>query len=85
MKVTIVPVEIGAFGTITKGFLKGLEDLEVGRLGTINLSHVINSGDLLNKIKDINMQNKTMNSLDITFPYKIIPIKKKNSNFLLLN
>ena len=29
MKVTIVPIVIGAFGTITKGLLKGLEDLEV--------------------------------------------------------
>ena len=30
MKVTIIPFEIGAFGTVTKGLLKGLEDLEVG-------------------------------------------------------
>ena len=30
MKVAIVPIVIGAFGTITKGLLKGLEDLEVG-------------------------------------------------------
>ena len=30
MKVTIVPIVIGAFGTVTKGLLKGLEDLEVG-------------------------------------------------------
>ena len=30
MKVTIVPIVIGAFGTITKGLLKGLEDLEFG-------------------------------------------------------
>ena len=29
MKVTIVPIVTGAFGTITKGLLKGLEDLEV--------------------------------------------------------
>ena len=28
MKVTIIPIVIGAFGTVTKGFLKGLEDLE---------------------------------------------------------
>ena len=28
MKVTIVPIVSGAFGTITKGLLKGLEDLE---------------------------------------------------------
>ena len=31
MKVTIVPIMIGAFGTVTKGLLKGLEDSEVGR------------------------------------------------------
>ena len=31
MKVTIVPIVIGTFGTITIGLLKGLEDLEVGR------------------------------------------------------
>ena len=36
MKVTIIPIVIGAFGTVTKGLLKGLEDLEVGgRVKTI--------------------------------------------------
>ena len=36
MRVTIVPIVIGAFGTVTKGLLKGLEDLEVGgRVETI--------------------------------------------------
>ena len=30
MKVTIIPIVIGAFGTVTKGLLKGLEDFEVG-------------------------------------------------------
>ena len=30
MKVTIVPIVIGALGTVTKGLLKGLENLEVG-------------------------------------------------------
>ena len=30
MKVTIIPIVIGAFGTVIKGLLKGLEDLEVG-------------------------------------------------------
>ena len=34
--VTIIPIVIGAFGTITKGLLKGLKDLEVGgRVETI--------------------------------------------------
>ena len=31
MQVTIIPIVIGEFGTVTKGLLKGLEDLEVGR------------------------------------------------------
>ena len=36
MKVTIVPIVIGALGTITKGLLKGLENLEIGgRVETI--------------------------------------------------
>ena len=30
MKVTIVAIVTGAFGTVTKGLFKGLEDLEVG-------------------------------------------------------
>ena len=30
MKVTIIPIVVGAFGTVAKGLLKGLEDLEVG-------------------------------------------------------
>ena len=30
MKVTIVPIVVGALGTITKGLLKGLEDLQIG-------------------------------------------------------
>ena len=36
LKVTIIPIVIGAFGTVTKGLLKGLADLEVGgRVETI--------------------------------------------------
>ena len=36
MKVTIIPIAIGAFGTVTKELLKGLEDFETrGRVETI--------------------------------------------------
>ena len=38
-------------------------------------SHMKTSGDLLNKIKDIKIQNKTMNSLDITSLYTTYPSK----------
>ena len=36
MKVTVIPIVIGTFATVTKGLLKGLEDLEIGgRVETI--------------------------------------------------
>ena len=37
MKVIIIPIVIGAFGTVTNGLLKGLKDFEVGgRVETIH-------------------------------------------------
>ena len=33
MKLTIIPIVIGTFGTVTKGLLKGPEDLRVGGQG----------------------------------------------------
>ena len=37
MKVTFMPIVIGALGTVTEGLLKGLEDLEIrGRVETIH-------------------------------------------------
>ena len=36
MKVTVIPIVIGTFGTITKGLVQGLEDFEkTGRAKTI--------------------------------------------------
>ena len=36
MKGKIIPILIGVFGTVTKGLLKGLNDLEIrGRVETI--------------------------------------------------
>ena len=48
MKVTIIPIVISDFGTVTKGLLKGLEDLEVGsRVETIQTKATEKSpGDL---------------------------------------
>ena len=42
MEVTIVPIVIGTLGTITKGLLKALEDLEVGgRVETIQITALL--------------------------------------------
>ena len=51
MKVTIVPIVIGAFGTITKGFLKGQEDLEVGgRVETIQMTALLRTARILRRV-----------------------------------
>ena len=45
MKVTIIPIVIDAFGTVTKGLLKRLEDLEVGgRVETIQNYSIVDNG-----------------------------------------
>ena len=51
MKVTIEPIVICAFGTVTKGLLKGLEDLEVGgRVKTIQTTALLKTARILRKV-----------------------------------
>ena len=51
MKVTIVPIVIGALGTVTKGLLKGLEDLEVGgRVETIRMTALLRTARILRRV-----------------------------------
>ena len=51
MKVTIVPIVIGALGTITKGLLKGLDDLEVGgRVETIQTTALLITSRILRRV-----------------------------------
>ena len=51
MQVTILPIVIGAFGTVTKGLLKGLEDLEVGgRVETIQTIALLRTAKILRRV-----------------------------------
>ena len=51
MKVTIVAIVIDALGTITKGLLKGLEDLEVGgRVETIQTTALLRTARTLRQV-----------------------------------
>ena len=51
MQVTIIPIVIGAFGTLTKVLLKGLEDLEVGgRVETIKKTSLLRTARILRRI-----------------------------------
>ena len=54
MKVTIILIVIGAFGTVTKGLLKGMEDLEVGDLvETIQTTALLKTARILRRVLEI--------------------------------
>ena len=54
MKVTIIPIVIGAFGTVTKGLFKGLEDLEVDRrVETIETTALLRTTRILKRVVQI--------------------------------
>ena len=51
MKVIIILFVIGAFGTVTKGVLKGLEDVEVGeRVNTIQTTALLRTARILRRV-----------------------------------
>ena len=51
MKVSIIPIVIGAFGTVTKGLSKGLGDLEVGgRVETIQTTVLLKTARILRRV-----------------------------------
>ena len=51
MKVTVVPIVIGALGTIAKGLLKGLEDLEIGgRVETIQTTALLRTSRIRRRV-----------------------------------
>ena len=53
MKVTIIPIVIGAFCTVTKGLLKWLEDLEVGgRVETVKTTALLRTARILRRVRE---------------------------------
>ena len=68
MKVTIIPIVIDTFGTVTTGKLKGLENLEVGSRGeTIQTTALLKTVRILRRVLEtwgdllsLNLQWKTI-------------------------
>ena len=68
MKVTIIPIVIGAFGTVTKWLLKSLDDLEVGGwVETIQTTALLKTAWILREVQEtwgdllsLNLQWKTI-------------------------
>ena len=53
MKVTVIPIAIGALGTVPKVLAKGLEDLEIrGKVKTIQTKELLRSARILIRIEE---------------------------------
>ena len=53
MKVTIIPIVIDAFGTVTTGLIKGLEDFEIGgRVENIKSTILLTSARILRRVHE---------------------------------
>ena len=51
MKMTFIPIIIGDLGTVTKGLLKGLEDLEItGQVETIQTTTLLRSAKIPRRV-----------------------------------
>ena len=54
MKVTVIPFVIGAFGTVSKELLKGMDDLELGgRVKTIQMTELLRTLRILRRFLEI--------------------------------
>ena len=54
MKVTIIPIENGDFGTVTKELVQGLEDLKItGRVETIQTTALFRSTRILRRVLEV--------------------------------
>ena len=76
---TITPIVIGAFGIVTKGLLKGLEDLEIGgRVETIQTSTLLRTARILRRVG--RLEEISCHSNFSGRPSALADMKKKNNN-----
>ena len=76
MKVTIIPIVIDVFGTVTKGLLKGLEDLEVGgRVETIQTTALLRTARILRRVLETCCHSNSSGR-----PSALADVKKNNNN-----
>ena len=79
MKVTIIPIVIGAFGTVTKGLLKDLEDLEVGdRVETIQTTALLKTARILRRV--LETRGTCCHSISSEIPSAYADVKTLMSN-----
>ena len=53
MKLTLIPIVIGALGTVTERLIKGLAGLEIiGQVGTIQTTALLRSASILRRVQE---------------------------------
>ena len=78
MIVTIILIVIGAFGTVTKGLLKGLEDLENGgRVETIQTTALLNTKKGPGDLRRLAVSQTPVKNHQLTLMWKTLMSKKK--------
>ena len=61
LKVTVIPIVIGVFGTVTKGLSKGLVDLEIrGRVETIQTTTLLRTDRIVRRILETCCHSKSI-------------------------
>ena len=61
MKVTVIPIVIGALGTVTIGLAQAVEDMEIsGRVETIQTTATLRSARILGDLLSLRLQRKTI-------------------------
>ena len=76
MKVTIIPIVIGAFGTVTKGLLKELEDLKVGgRMETIQTTALLRTRRVLEILRGLAVTQTPVGKYQLTLELKTLMSK----------
>ena len=83
MMVTIIPIVIGAFGTVTKGLLKSLEDLEVGGRDHPS-NNIIENGQNTEKspgdLKRLAVTQSPVKDHQLTLMWKTLMSNNNNNN-----
>ena len=84
MNVTIIPIVIGAFGTVTKGLLKGLDDLEVGgQVETIQTTALLKTARILRQVLESRAEQTCCHSISSERTSAYTHVKTSNDNNII--
>ena len=80
-KVTVIPIIMGALGRVSKGLVRGLEELKIRRRAkTIQITALLKSTRILRKVLDI-----WEDSLSLKLQWKTIFVLPPNKNLVFKN